>query len=124
MIRQAYDRGSVGQYVEAIRGQLSSPALSEPVARAAAALPGEGDAATKVSAALTRAGQAQPRQQYAIQDNIQCRGADQRQSHSASLLLNKKTGAEKDMCGVDQQAAHEIRDESIGAQVFRRGQEY
>jgi len=60
MIRQAYDRGSVGQYVEAIRGQLSSPALSEPVARAAAALPGEGDAVTKVSAALTRAGQAQP----------------------------------------------------------------
>jgi hypothetical protein len=60
MIRQAYDRSSVGQYVEAIRGQLSSPALSEPVARAAAALPGEGDAVTKVSAALTRVGQAEP----------------------------------------------------------------
>src|ERR1700691_4756625 len=60
MIRQAYDRGSVSQYVEAIRGQLSSPALSEPVVRAAAALPGEGDAVTKVSAALTHTGQAEP----------------------------------------------------------------
>jgi hypothetical protein len=60
MIRQAYDRDSVGQYVEAVRRQLSSAALRDPVARAAAALPGEGDPVAKVSAALTRAQDAPP----------------------------------------------------------------
>ena len=52
MHRQAFDRGSVDAYVEAVRGQLSSAALSEATARAAAQIPGEGDAAAKVSSAL------------------------------------------------------------------------
>lgn len=52
MHRQAFDRGSVDAYVEAVRGQLGSAALSDATARAAAQIPGEGDAAAKVSSAL------------------------------------------------------------------------
>ena len=59
MRRQAYDRDSVGRYVEAVRGQLSDTALSESVTQAAAAIPGSGDPVDKVSAALPGAGQAE-----------------------------------------------------------------
>ena len=52
MIEQAFDRDSVRQYVEAVRGLLGSSQLREATARAAQQIPGEGDAAAKVSAAL------------------------------------------------------------------------
>ena len=52
MHRRAFDRDSVDAYVEAVRGQLGSAALSEATARAAAQIPGEGDAAAKVSSTL------------------------------------------------------------------------
>ena len=60
MRRQAYDRDSVGRYVEAVRGQLSNTALSDSVAQAAAAIPGAGGPADKVSAALTAADRVEP----------------------------------------------------------------
>jgi hypothetical protein len=60
MHKQAFDRSSVDQYVEAIRQQLGSAALSDATARAAAQVPGEGDPAAKVSAALPRVGAAGP----------------------------------------------------------------
>jgi hypothetical protein len=60
MHKQAFDRGSVDQYVEAVRQQLGSGALSEVTARAAAQIPGEGDPAAKVSAALPRVDAAGP----------------------------------------------------------------
>ena len=60
MIREASDRDSVGQYVEAIRRQLPADALSESVDRAAAAIPGEGDPVGRVSAALPPADEAAP----------------------------------------------------------------
>ena len=52
MIEQAYDRDSVRQYVEAVRGALGSDQLREATAAAAQAIPGEGDPQAKVSAAL------------------------------------------------------------------------
>jgi Calcineurin-like phosphoesterase len=60
MIEQAYDRYSVGRYVEAVRGVLGSDQLREATAAAAQPLPGPGDAPAKVSAALTPAGAAEP----------------------------------------------------------------
>ena len=60
MIREASNRDSVGQYVEAIRRQLPADALSESVDRAAAAIPGEGDPGGRVSAALPPADEAAP----------------------------------------------------------------
>ena len=60
MIEQAYDRYSVGRYVEAVRGALGSDQLREATAAAAQPLPGPGDAPAKVSAALTPAGAAEP----------------------------------------------------------------
>src|ERR1022692_4095897 len=60
MHKQAFDRGSVDQYVEAVRQQLGSGALSEVTARAAAQIPGAGDPAAKVSAALPRVDAAGP----------------------------------------------------------------
>ena len=58
MRRQAYDRNSVDQYVEAVRQRLPDAALSGSVTQAAAAIPGSGDAVAKVSAALPGAYQA------------------------------------------------------------------
>jgi len=52
VIEQAFDRDSVGQYVAAIRGLLGSGPLRDATARAAQQIPGQGDAAAKVSAAL------------------------------------------------------------------------
>jgi hypothetical protein len=52
MIRDAFDRDSVGRYVEAIRPLLGSDALADSVARAAEQVSGEGDARTKINAAL------------------------------------------------------------------------
>src|ERR1700722_20464585 len=43
MIEQAYDRDSVRQYVEAVRGALGSDQLREAKAAAAQAIPGGGD---------------------------------------------------------------------------------
>jgi hypothetical protein len=54
MHKQAFDRGSVDQYVEAVRQQLGSGALAELTAQAAAQIPGQADPAAKVSAALPR----------------------------------------------------------------------
>jgi hypothetical protein len=58
MRRQAYDRNSVNQYVEAVRGQLSNSALSDSLTQAAAVIPGPGDPVSKVSGALPGAYQA------------------------------------------------------------------
>jgi calcineurin-like phosphoesterase family protein len=58
MRRQAYDRNSVDQYVEAVRQRLPDAALSDSVSQAAAAIPGSGDPVAKVSAALPGAYQA------------------------------------------------------------------
>ena len=52
MHRQAFDRASVGAYVEAVRRQIGSGALSDATARAAEQIRGEGDPAAKVSRAL------------------------------------------------------------------------
>ena len=60
MIEQAYDRDSVRQYVEAVRGALGSDQLREATAAAAQAIPGEGDPQAKVSAALPVPATAQP----------------------------------------------------------------
>jgi hypothetical protein len=60
MRRQAYDRDSVDQYVEAVRRQLPDAALSDSVSQAAAVIPGSGDPVDKVSAALPSARQAEP----------------------------------------------------------------
>jgi hypothetical protein len=60
MRRQAYDRDSVDQYVEAVRRQLPDAALSDSVSQAAAAIPGSGDPVAKVSGALASARQAEP----------------------------------------------------------------
>ena len=60
MRRQAYDRDSVGRYVEAVRQQLGTTALSDSVAQAAAVIPGTGGAADKVSAAMPGADQVEP----------------------------------------------------------------
>ena len=60
MIREASNRDSVGQYVEAIRRQLPADALSESVDRAAAEIPGEGDPVGRVTAALPPADEAAP----------------------------------------------------------------
>src|ERR1700688_766865 len=59
MIEQAYDRDSVGRYVEAVRGALGSDQLREATTAAAQAIPGEGDPQAKVSAALPGAGTAE-----------------------------------------------------------------
>src|SRR3984957_12124981 len=55
MIEQAYDRDSVRQYVEAVRGALGSDQLRQATTAAAQAIPGEGDPQAKVSAALPAA---------------------------------------------------------------------
>ena len=60
MIEQAYDRDSVRQYVEAVRGALGSDQLREATTAAAQAIPGEGDPQAKVSAALPVPATAQP----------------------------------------------------------------
>ena len=60
MIEQAYDRYSVGRYVEAVRGALGSDQLREATAAAAQPLPGPGDAPAKVSAALPPPGAGEP----------------------------------------------------------------
>ena len=60
MIEQAYDRDSVRQYVEAVRGVLGSDQLREATAAAAQPLPGPGDPPAKVSAALPPPGDAEP----------------------------------------------------------------
>jgi len=52
VIQDAYDRDSVGRYVEAIRPLLGSDALADSVTRAAAQLSGDGDARSKINAAL------------------------------------------------------------------------
>src|SRR3984885_6993363 len=52
MIEQAYDRDSVRQYVEAVRGALGSDQLRQATTAAAPAIPGGGDPQAKVSAAL------------------------------------------------------------------------
>jgi hypothetical protein len=60
MRKQAYDRDSVDQYVEAVRRQLPDAALSDSVSQAAAVIPGSGDPVDKVSGALPSARQAEP----------------------------------------------------------------
>ncbi|MGD0062275.1 MAG: metallophosphoesterase [Streptosporangiaceae bacterium] len=60
MHKQAFERGSVDQYVEAVRQQLGSAALSDATAQAAVQVPGEGDPAARLSAALPRVGAAGP----------------------------------------------------------------
>ena len=60
MIEQAYDRNSVRQYVEAVRGVLGSGQLREATAAAAQPIGGAGDAQAKVSAALPPPGAAEP----------------------------------------------------------------
>ncbi|HEX9354840.1 MAG TPA: hypothetical protein VF933_13620, partial [Streptosporangiaceae bacterium] len=60
MIEQAYDRDSVRQYVEAVRGVLGSDQLREATAAAAQPIPGAGDPPAKVSAALPPPGAAEP----------------------------------------------------------------
>ena len=60
MIKQAYDRDSVGQYVEAVRGALGSAQLQDATAAAAQVIPGDGDPQAKVSAALPGASTAEP----------------------------------------------------------------
>jgi hypothetical protein len=52
VIKDAYDRDTVGRYVEAIRPLLGSDALADSVTRAAAQLSGDGDARSKINAAL------------------------------------------------------------------------
>ncbi|MGI8449249.1 MAG: hypothetical protein ACR2MP_19130 [Streptosporangiaceae bacterium] len=58
MIEQAYDRDSVRQYVEAVRGALGADQLREATTAAAQAIPGDGDPQAKVSAALPPPGTA------------------------------------------------------------------
>jgi hypothetical protein len=60
MRRQAYDRDTVDQYVEAVRRQLPDAALSDSVSQAATVIPGSGDPVDKVSGALPSARQAEP----------------------------------------------------------------
>ncbi len=60
MIEQAFDRDSVGHYVEAIRQVLGSGRLSEATRDAAQQVPGEGDPAAKINAALSPVGAAEP----------------------------------------------------------------
>src|SRR3954469_14083795 len=60
MRRQAYDRDSVEQYVEAVRRQLPDAALRDSVSGAATVIPGSGDPVDKVSGALPSARQAEP----------------------------------------------------------------
>ncbi len=52
VIEQAFDRDSVRQYVEAVRGVLGSDQLRAATAAAAQVIPGDGDPQAKVSAAL------------------------------------------------------------------------
>src|SRR5690348_16263708 len=52
MLKPAFDKGSVRNHVEAVRGLLQSAELSDLVASAAQQIPGPGDAAAKVAAAL------------------------------------------------------------------------
>jgi len=60
MIKQAYDRDSVRQYVEAVRGALGSDQLRAATAAAAQVIPGEGDPQAKLSAALPGPDAAEP----------------------------------------------------------------
>lgn len=55
MIEQAFDRDSVRQYVEAVRGVLGSDQLREATAHAAEQISGESGAEAKISAALPSA---------------------------------------------------------------------
>ncbi len=52
MIDQVADRRQLAAYVEALRGQLAAPQLRDSVARAAAAIPGEGAPAAQLEEAL------------------------------------------------------------------------
>jgi hypothetical protein len=52
MIDQVLDRRRLSAYVEALRGQLGAPQLQDSVARAAAAIPGEGDPRAQLQDAL------------------------------------------------------------------------
>src|SRR5258708_9100561 len=60
MIEQAFDRDSVSRYVEAVRQVLGSDQLSEATRSAAQQIPGEGQPAAKVNAALPRVSAAEP----------------------------------------------------------------
>src|ERR1039458_3586900 len=60
MIKQAYDRDSVRQYVEAVRGVLGADQLQDATAAAAQVIPGAGDPQAKVSAALPDDSTAEP----------------------------------------------------------------
>jgi hypothetical protein len=60
VIQQAYDRDSVGRYVEAVRQVLNSDRLSQASQNAAQQIPGEGDPAAKISAALPPVSAAEP----------------------------------------------------------------
>jgi hypothetical protein len=60
VIEQAFDRDSVSRYVEAVRQVLGSDRLSEATRNAAQQIPGEGDPAAKVNAALPRVSAAEP----------------------------------------------------------------
>src|SRR5258708_19602457 len=60
MSEQALDRDSVSRYVEAVRQVLGSDQLSEATRSAAQQIPGEGQPAAKVNAALPRVSAAEP----------------------------------------------------------------
>jgi hypothetical protein len=59
MLKPAYGKGSVGNHVAAVRGLLNSAELSDLAASAAQQIPGDGDAAAKIAAALPDVNQAE-----------------------------------------------------------------
>ena len=59
MQKPAYDKGSVRKHVAAVRGLLNSAELSDLAASAAEQIPGGGDAAAKLAAALPHVDQAE-----------------------------------------------------------------
>jgi hypothetical protein len=60
VIEQAFDRDSVGQYVEAVRRALASGQLNQAASEAAQQISGEGDPVAKVNAALPPVHAAEP----------------------------------------------------------------
>jgi Calcineurin-like phosphoesterase len=77
MLKPAFDKSSVRNHVEAVRGLLQSDELSDLVASAAQQIPGDGDAAAKVAAALpdtdhaaASSGGARPRVPYLSRDPL------------------------------------------------------
>ncbi len=52
MLKQAFDRGELQQYVGAVRDKLGSPELQDPVARAASVVNGDGDPAASLAAKI------------------------------------------------------------------------